>query len=255
LERLIKIGFNVFKILFKINLWKTFYFNFKNLPFKQAIKLPFHFHGKVELENLQGKIILDVERVSFGMIVFGGKHEVVISSNVPTRIHNSGKIVFKGEAKFARGINLMVWKNGSLEFGKNFSIGSLSRIICFREIIFKNNVLISWESQFFDTDFHFINYDDIIKDNCGNLSIEDNVWIGSRVTILKNTTIPIKSIVASNAVCSGDYKTRYGQSLLLAGVPAKMIKSGVSYIMDKKYEMELFDYFNLNKNESIKCQS
>ena len=225
-----------------------------NLPVNQAIKLPFHFYGKVELENLEGEIILDVERVNFGMIIFGGKHEVVISSNVSTRIYNTGKIVFKGGAKFARGINLMVWKNGYLQFGKNFSIGSLSRIICFREIIFKNNVLISWESQFFDTDFHFIKYEDIIKDNCGNLLIEDDVWIGSRVTILKNTAIPLNSIVASNALCSGDYGYKYGQALLLAGVPAKVLKTRVSYIMDKKYEMELFDYFNSNKNQSAKCQ-
>lgn len=254
MARLIKIGLNVLKILFKINLRKTLYFNFKNLPFKQAIRLPFHFYGKVELENLDGEIILDIERISFGMIIFGGKHEVVISPNVPTRIYNSGKIIFRGEAKFARGINLMVWKKGNLQFGKNFSIGSLSRIICFREITFKNNVLISWESQFFDTDFHFIKYDDVVKDNCGKLLIEDNVWIGSRVTILKNTVIPYKTIIASNALCSGNYKQDSEKSLLLAGVPAKVIKYGVSYIMDKKYEMELFDYFNSNKNQIIKCQ-
>lgn len=249
-----KLLLNVTKTLLKINLFKTVYFNFKTLPFRKALKLPIHFYGKVEFVYLKGAFIIDKEKVNFGMIVFGAKHEVVISSNVPTRIYNSGKITFDGEAMFARGINIMVWDYGELSFGSNFSLGSLSRIICFRKIAFGNNVLISWEVQIVDTDFHFVISNDKIKDNCGEVSIAENVWIGSRSSILKRTILPKNSIVGSDSLCSGNYLEKYGDSILLVGVPAQMIKGNVAYLREKKKEMDLFHYFNSNRNQEKNWQ-
>jgi acetyltransferase-like isoleucine patch superfamily enzyme len=247
LNRKLKTLINVLKIVLKLNFFKTLYFNLKSLPLKQAIKLPIHFYGKVELANISGEFKIDNDKISFGMIVFGGKHEVVISSNVPTRIYNSGKIVFNGKANFARGINVMVWKYGELSIGDNFSIGSLSKIICFRKISIEKDVLISWEVQIFDTDFHFIVSDEKITDNCGEVLISDSVWIGSRCTILKNTVLPINTIVGSDSLCTGNYLEKYGESILLAGLPAKLIKNNVSYLKDKKKETELFNVFHTDK--------
>lgn len=251
-NRILIIILNIIKLSFKLNLSSTIYFNFKVLPFKQAIKLPFHFFGKTEFANLTGKFIIECDDLHFGMIVFGGKHEVVISSNIPTRIFNSGIIKFQSTAKFARGINIMVWNHGVLSFGDNFSIGSLSRIICFRKIIFGNQVLISWECQFFDTDFHFIKeHNNCIKDNCGEIQIDNESWIGARSTILKHTTIPKNSIVGANSVCSGNYNKKYGKGILIAGIPAKLLKNEVSYITDKKQELDLFAYFVNNQNQIL----
>lgn len=222
------------------------------MPFKQALKFPFHFYGKTEFATISGEFKIQAQSIHFGMIVFGGKHEVVISSNVPTRIHNSGIIEFYGKAVFARGVNLMVWQDATLSFGSDFSIGSLSRIICFRRIIFGNNVLISWECQFFDTDFHFIvNNNKSIKDNCGIVSIGNEVWIGARSTILKNTFIAEESIIGANSVCTGNYEEKDGKGVLLVGSPAKSIKNNVSYLKNKKQEMDLFQHFSKNHNQEI----
>jgi acetyltransferase-like isoleucine patch superfamily enzyme len=236
----------------KLNLIKTIYFNFKVLPFKQAVKLPIHFYGRTELANISGLFSIESKDIRFGMIVFGGKHEVVISSNVATRIYNTGHMIFYGKTLFARGVNVMVWNNAVLSFGNNFSIGSLSRIICFRQITFGDQVLISWECQFFDSDFHFIiNDNKSIKDNCGTTTIGDGVWIGTRSTILKNTTIDDDSIVAANSLCSGNYRDKFGSGVLLAGIPAKMIRGNLSYLKDKRKEMELFAYFSKHQNQEI----
>ena len=251
LKRIIIIGLNLAKISFKLNLFKTIYFNFKVLPFNQALRLPFHFYGRTDFVNLSGEFKIMTPDIHFGMIVFGGKHEIVISSNLPTRIFNSGKIEFNGYAKFARGINIMVWDNGNVSFGENLSIGSLCRIISFRNITFGNKVLISWECQFFDTDFHFIqNTEKVIKDNCGDVTIDDGVWIGNRVAILKNTRISKNTIVASNSLCTGDY-AKDGEGILLAGAPAKYIRNNVEYLKDKNQELELFKYFNNYQNTEI----
>lgn len=252
LKRFLIILINVIKLSFKLNLWSTIYFNLKVLPLSQALKFPFHFYGKTDFVNLSGKFEILAENIHFGMIVFGGKHEVVISSNVPTRIYNSGKIEFYGDTLFARGINLMVWNNGNLSFGSNFSLGSLSRIVCFRKISFGNNVLISWECQFFDTDFHFIiDNGNKIKDNCKEVLIENGVWIGARSSILKSTILSQNTIVGANSLCSGNYKEKYGNGVLIAGVPAILLKNEVSYLIDKKHEQELFQHFSKNQNQDI----
>ena len=248
----IKTLFNVITILLKINLLKTVYFNFKVLPVRQALKLPIHFYGRVELVNLKGEFTINREKVNFGMIVFGGKHEIVISSNVATRIYNTGKINFDGEALFARGINIMVWHYGKLTFGSNYSIGSLSRIICFRNISFGNDVLISWETQIVDSDFHFIvSTENQVSDNSGDVIVNDGVWIGSRATILKTTVLPKNAIVAAQSICSGNYQDKYGDGILVAGIPAKMIKNEVHYLKNKRKETELFHYFSTNQHAQI----
>ena len=55
-------------IIFVHNWIAILYFNFKKLPFKQAIKLPFDFYYKVRFKNLKGKIIIKNENIHRGMI-------------------------------------------------------------------------------------------------------------------------------------------------------------------------------------------
>ncbi len=250
--RYLKIASNVFRTVLKLNVFKTLYFNFKVLPFYKAIRLPFHFYGKVIFENLTGKFTITTPTVHFGMIVFGVKDEIAIALTMPTQIYNSGTIEFNGNALFERGIKIMVWNDATLIFGKTFSLGSLSRIIVFRRMRFGNEVLISWECQFFDSDFHFIKTNENkIKDNCGDVNIEDGVWIGTRATVLKNTVLPKNTIVGANSLCSGNYSEKYGEGILLSGIPAKLAKKDIEYLKDKKQELELFQYFKNHQNSEI----
>lgn len=250
---ILKILWFVFVTSLRLNLIKTLYFNFKVLPLRQAVKLPVHFYGKVDFANLSGRFTID-SSIHFGMVVFGGQHEVVITSNLPTRIYNSGTITFENRAVFARGINIMVWDNGNLHFGNNLQMGSLCRIIVFKNMRFKPDVLVSWECQFFDTDFHFIETaDKQIEDNCAAVLIGESTWIGARATILKGTTIVKDSIIAANALCSGNYEKKYNGSVLLAGVPAKAIKHDVRYVKDKNREIELFKHFANDQNTTVTC--
>ena len=236
---------NVLKVLIKLNLVKTVYFNFKCLPFKKSIKLPIHFYGRTKFESLDGKIFINTEKVHFGMISFGGNHEIVTSSNQPTRIIIKGLVHFNGFSKFGKGVNLVVWKNGKVIFGSNFSIGSNSNIISFKKIQFGDNNLISWYCDFYDTDFHFIKniITSEIKDNCGELTVGNNVWIGSKSTVLKDTTIPNNCIVGTNSLCKGDYLKKFHENIIIGGNPATLLKKDFVYVHDKQIEKELFNKY------------
>jgi transcription-repair coupling factor (superfamily II helicase) len=47
---------NVMKLSVRLNLRSTIYFNFKVLPFHQAVKLPFHFFGKTDFADLSNTV-------------------------------------------------------------------------------------------------------------------------------------------------------------------------------------------------------
>lgn len=53
-----------------------------------------------------------------------------------------------------------------------------------------------------------------------NVEIGDNVWVGDNAIFLPGSSVGNNSIVAAGAVVAG----RFGNSVVLAGVPAKIIK-------------------------------
>lgn len=75
----------------------------------------------------------------------------------------------------------------------------------------------------------------------GNIIVDDDVWIGYRVTILSGVHIGQGAIIASGAVVTKDVPPY----TIVGGVPAKVIK----YRFDKKLccELEKIDYTKLDK--------
>lgn len=85
------------KLLTKIlchNWLAILYFNFKMLPFKQAIHLPFDFYHKIRFNDLSGKVNIKSKKIYRGMI----KTRRTRKRHIPTamfchnftRIHGGG---------------------------------------------------------------------------------------------------------------------------------------------------------------------
>lgn len=94
-----------------------------------------------------------------------------------------------------------------------------------------NNVDIAQETNIWTLE-HDV-HDDYHIDIGAGITIEDYVWIASRVTILPGVTIGRGAVVASNSVVTKDIPamTIYG------GIPAKQIgirKSGLKYQLNYK---------------------
>ena len=99
-----------------------------------------------------------------------------------------------------------------------------SVIDCSTSISIGRNVKISENVSIRDSDNHIIVGSK--KASEAPIVIEDNVWIGINVTILKGVTIGEGSIVAAGAVVTKDIPPHS----LVAGIPAKVIKQYVSHI-------------------------
>lgn len=237
-------------MLSDLNIAKTVYFNFKVFPWSIAIQFPVYFFGPVKFTSLKGRVIIDGDRIKRGMIRFGCKEENIIATREPSRLSIEGELIFKGESKFAHAIQLLIWTNGRLTIGNNSWIGSFTKLVAFRSIEIGKNFLASWECQIFDTDFHFIENTTAgtIGDPNGIVVIGENVWLGSRSTILKNTILPGYCIIASGSTCNKDYSSSCPPGSVIGGIPAKFIKEGVRYIDDKQLEKKLFQHFQQQEN-------
>ena len=97
-----------------------------------------------------------------------------------------------------------VANGATLSIGNNTTITGNTTIICTQEICIGDCCMISWENLIMDSDFH--NIMDVntskVKPKQKPITIGNHVWIGCRCTILKGTSIPDDSIVASNSKIS-----------------------------------------------------
>lgn len=128
---------------------------------------------------------------------------------------------------------------GKIEIGKNCYIGEGTRIRSANSIKIGNEVIISDDVNIYDTDAHSLNYvlrhkefvevvilNNLIKDakdvdiQSAPVVIEDHVWIGFNLAILKGVTMGKGAIIGAGSVVTKDVEP----FTVVAGNPAKIIK-------------------------------
>lgn len=219
--------------LFRRNWWAIFYFNFKMLPFKQAIKFPFDFYGSVRFIQTSGRFIFHTP-IRRGLVRFGlTEHTCFPKEQIIIDI--AGVWNIKGEFSCGVGTLLEIGKEATLNTGDDVMLSPRTKVIIRKGLSFGSRVSVSWECQIFDSDFHYVENIQTkeIKDMNAPVIIGDHVWIGNRSTIGKGTVIPSSSIVASNSLCNKDYSIGDSKTnLIIAGIPAKVINSGFKRIFE-----------------------
>lgn len=230
---------SMMKVFFwNINWIKTFWFNFKALPFGQAIKIPFLVSYNTKIKNV-GKIILS-KSVHTGMVSIGVIRIGDFETNAEkTVFNNMGTFTVAGNMKMHPGVKVVVRQGAELSVGERVGFGGNSKVVCHKAITIGNDFRMSWNSQIFDTDFHFLY--NIEKDKhyprLKPVTIGNNVFVGNGTTIGKGTVLPDGCVVSCISKVSGDF-TNEGKNLLISGNPAKVLIKGVEmgngWFMDKE---------------------
>lgn len=198
----------------------TLYFNFKFLPFRQAIKFPVLVSGGVYFICSSGKVTIRSSSLFCVKLGFGGVN-IFDKFNEKTIIDISGEVDFDGKASIGQGCRISV--SGLLRFGKNFNITANSVIVSHYKVSFGDNVLISWGVLIMDTDFHKVSTSSSIA---APVVIHNDVWICCRVLILKGVEVLDGTVVAANSSLVG---TRYDGNSIISCPSAKVIKNGISW--------------------------
>lgn len=220
---------NKWNRFFSINWIKSIYFNFKMLPLHQAKKMPILFFGKVKFTNISGTIVINSDKINFGMIGFGQDYENRKISFGFSQFHLEGNINFRGNFQFGKDYLLVVSKNAKLELGHNSSMGYLSKLMCYDSITFSDYCRIGFESIVMDTSSHQM-INTITKEKfkiTKPIFLGSYNYLGNNVSVLKGTKTSDYVTIAANSVCLKDY-TSFGSNILIAGNPAIPIKHNVS---------------------------
>ena len=217
---------NIVKLLRDIrHLPNTIYFNFTYFPFHTAIHLPVFVSANVRFVTTRGRVILKAP-IQHRMIRFGFGHVGIFDQRNSKSIWEvTGTVQFNGRANIGHGSKLCV--AGNLTLGDNFSITAESQLICFDNIVFGDDCLLSWQVLVMDTDFHKI-YNEAGKQINSNrqIRIGNKNWIGCRSLILKGATTPNNCIVAANSTVTHSSML---ENTILAGSPAEVIREHISW--------------------------
>lgn len=238
-------------LLFKTNLFRTLWINFKMLPWRQACKLPIYIYGRISFRDMTGKIILAADTIHSGMVKIG-KNDYYVATSAQKSIWTvAGTLIFHGSARFMQGSYLMVAKNGTLEIGNgNVLLGSNMRIFCFHHIVIGDYTEMTWDIQIMDTSFHYIEQTGSDKPaSCLTrpVVIGKYVWVGNRSTISKDTVLPDYAIVASNSLVNKDFSA-HKNGCLIAGIPAEVKKEGVRRVFGRQQEQALDKQYGYSRN-------
>ena len=118
-------------------------------------------------------------------------------------------------------------KDAQLNIGNNVGISS-SCIYCSEKIVIGNNVKVGANSLIIDTDSHSLNYlyrrnPSMDKTNSRHapILIEDDVFIGTGVFVLKGVHIGARAIIGAGSVVTHDIPS----DSIAAGNPCRVLKS------------------------------
>ena len=211
---------------FQHNWLAILYFNFRMLPFKQAIKLPFDIYHGIRFDNLSGTVMIKAP-IHRAMIKFGMQGSDMFQHK-GCIISIEGNVVFHGSCVFGCNNLLKVRKCGSAEFGDNCIFGANNLIYVEERISFGRDFLSSWDCQFMDSDTHTLingKTGKILK-STKPITIGMHCWIGKHVNINKGVVLPDETIVASNSLVNKDFSTN-PKYCMVAGSPAKVVKQDI----------------------------
>ena len=220
--------------LLQISILSSIRVNFRILPFYQAVRFPIIVARHVKIDGHLSKNAIKLNgRIRPGRILlgFGGSANLLYTRTRRSylSICGTGQAVFEGTARFSPQFTLII-KDAALKIGTGFSCNNGSMIICNCGMTFGDNCMLGRDVEIRDSDGHYIleerEHQEIVRNNKRKIRLGNNVWVCSRVTILKGVEIGSNCVVAHSSVCT---KSISGDGLLIGGYPAKVIRENISW--------------------------
>ena len=182
------------KLSVLLSLPKSFYFCLRSMPLRDAVKIPVLVSWRTVLRSTKGRVTFTGKKLRFGMARFGyGGSGTALHK--PCCVENNGLMVFGEQINFGGGCEICtVNQNSVLSIGNNAHFAE-THIVCKNRIEIGSDCFVSWGSQMMDSDFHAITVSGRRINEDAPISIGNKVWIGSRVTILKGTSIGSDNII------------------------------------------------------------
>jgi carbonic anhydrase/acetyltransferase-like protein (isoleucine patch superfamily) len=175
--------------------------------------------GRIQVSFASDSTLVAPEQVSYiGLPLLGQltdkHHATIIVLEAGSRLHLNGVTLGKGSV-------LGLGPKASLMIEDGTYITDGTRIYARNSISIGKKCSLSWNVTVMDDDGHGF----ALPPYSAPIVIEDEVWVGCNVTILKGVTIGHGSVIASGAVVTRSCPP----NSLIGGVPAKIIRANIHW--------------------------
>ena len=238
--------------LLRANTLKTIIFNFRMLPWRQAIRIPILLYENVDCRLSTGKIIFlhDTRSLHFGDLQIGQSLYFPAKRGMTTTLIIQGTLEVGHRVKFKNGSTVHIAPNAVCRLNDKVTFGERANLVCYKKITAGPLVSFSWDCSVFDTNFHYLmGLDNIVNDRNKEIFIGENCWIGHHSVIAKGTRLNDWTIVASNSLVNKDFSAV--TNCIIGGIPSKVIKDGIRRVFDAGLEHEIEEYFAEHPDSSI----
>ena len=181
-----------------------------------------HFRGNGNLLADRNCILIlrKGSTIEIGKILHLNKNCIVHNKRSSTlRLDMSAKMLIKDTASIFYDADIIIFDNAELIIGNSF-INSGCKIRCHKKIVIGDGCAISHDFTVMDSDAHYLFGDNHTKP----VIIGDNVWIGTRVTILSGVKVGNGAVIAAGSLV----KDNVPDNAMVAGVPAKIIQNNIN---------------------------
>jgi acetyltransferase-like isoleucine patch superfamily enzyme len=142
---------------------------------------------------------------------------VVVDPGWPLpHVDNRGRIEVENCA-FYPGVRLECWPGATISIGNGTYLNRGTEIVAGRSVTIGSDCKIARDVIIMDTDQHALPGRELIT---LPVRIEDEVWIGSRVIILKGVTIGRGAVIGAGSVVTADVPAH----AVAVGVPARVLR-------------------------------
>lgn len=141
-----------------------------------------------------------------------------------TYLNIQGKLHNYSNFEIGRGCRFDIGRGAVCELGSGY-VNVNSRFVIKHGLRIGYDVAIAWDCEIIDEDFHEI-YWEGKKEKDKIIEIGNHVWIGSNCRILKGVKIGNNNVIAANSVVTKSFPE---ENVLIAGIPARIIKESISW--------------------------
>lgn len=238
-------------VLFRshLNCVKTLWFNFRVFPFKTALRFPVLLFGKVCIDHAERGCVELIGPIRPGMVRLGGGvpcNFVRHCCTFVTYINLHGKMKCGQNIVMHNGLCLYVAPGATLDVCDEVFVNINCKLFCEKSIYIGARSRISWDCQVFDSNFHYMVKDGMVRSKSAAVRIGRNCWVGNRVTLSKSASLPDFSIVASNSVVNKDF-SQNPEAGMYAGLPARLVSTGAKRLVLSHEKEQAIDRL-LNKS-------
>jgi len=172
------------------------------------------------MEELKSSVFINCS--IYGDVIIDNGLIVQLLHNIPISINVSkNATLYFNNNVLMDGVEISLKDNAKISLGERTYINKYGIIRSNYNINIGKDCAIAWNVTIMDNDGYSIGN----KTVNNIVIIEDNVWIGNNVNILKNTHISEGCSVGSMSKVKGKFKS----NSLIVGSPAKMIKENIKW--------------------------